>query len=116
MSTDTIEERFFGTAIELTVDAREENYKFPLVIAFADQTNHVACALTINDFGKLLSWETLEWDCSGWLWEWEPNYLNRIYDEPFRAALTSYDGRTKMGTVPLLTISEAMQIMDRNPN
>ena len=63
MSTETMEERFFGTAIELAVDAREADYKFPLVIAFADQTNRIACILTMNDFGKLISRESLEWDC-----------------------------------------------------
>jgi len=116
MSNDTIEERFFGTAIELGVDAREGGYKFPLVIEFSDQTNRVACILTMKNFGKLLSRETLEWDCSGWVWEWEPDYLSRVYEEPFRAALTSYDGQRRNATVPLLTISEEAEIMRGNQN
>lgn len=109
-----MEERFFEIAFDLAQQAQELDYGFPVVILFSDQTNRVSCTLTINDFGKLLPGDDLEWDCSGWFWEWEANYLSRVYDEPFRAALSSYDGRTKTGTVPLLTISGAVGIMQRN--
>ena len=51
---------------------------------------------------------------SGWVWEWEPDYLSRVYEEPFRAALSSHDGRTRAGTVPLLTMNEEAEIMRRN--
>ncbi len=114
MSTDTMEERFFEVAFDLAQQAQELDYGFPVVMVFSDQTNRVACILTINDFGTLLPGDGFEWDCSGWIWEWEANYLSRVYDEPFRAALTSYDGRTQAGTVPLLSVSEAVEIMRTN--
>ncbi|PYU19227.1 MAG: hypothetical protein DMG32_24895 [Acidobacteria bacterium] len=113
MSADTMEERFFDIAFDLAQQAQELGYEFPLVIVFSDQTNRLACILTIHDFGKLLPGDELEWDCSGWIWEWEDR-LTRIYDEPFRAALASHDGRTRTAAVPLLSLSEAVEIMRRN--
>ena len=110
MSIDTLQERFFESAFELGVDARENGYESPLIIVFSDQANRVACILTIKDLGTLLSRETLEWDCSGWIWEWEPGYADRVYDGPFRAALTSSDGRTLAECVPLLSLSEESDV------
>jgi hypothetical protein len=105
----TMEQRFFESALELACDAREDGYEFPLVIVFCDQNHKLALVLTINHLGKLLpNWE---WDTSGWIWAWEPN---SNYAEPLRAALTSQNGRTRAGAVPLLSLSEAIELMDRD--
>lgn len=102
-----MEERFFDIAFDLAQQAQELNYGFPVVILFSDQTNRIACILTINDFGKVLP--GLEWDTSGWVWAWEPS--TDACAEPFRAALTSHDGRTRTATVSPLTLREEVELM-----
>lgn len=103
-----MEQRFFETAFELAVDAREDRYEFPLVIAFSDQNHKLAAVLTIKEFGKVLP--GLEWETSGWVWAWEPGHACA---EPFQAALTSHDGRTRTATVSLLSFKEEIEIMDK---
>ncbi len=105
-------QRFFEAAFALACDAKEDRCEFPLVIVFTDANHTLAAVLTINDFGKVLP--GLEWDTSGWIWAWEPG----VHLEPFRAALTSQDGKIHTGAVPLLSLQEEAQLMngEETPN
>jgi hypothetical protein len=93
-------QRLFEAAFALACDAKENGCEFPLVIVFTDANHTLAAVSTINDFGKLHP----EVSHSNPGWAWEPG----VHLEPFRAALT--------GAVPLLSLQEEGQLMNRTPN
>jgi len=101
-------ERFFDTALEVGCYFKET--EFPFVIAFSDRNKKVVAVLTISELGHVLP--GLEWDFSGWICQWQD--LTHV-ESPFRAVVTSRDGRTRKAKVPRLsTTEEAELLMDRD--
>jgi hypothetical protein len=96
-----LRERFFDTALEAGCYFKEN--EFPLVIAFSDRNKKVVAVLTISELGHVLPGLELEWNCSGWIWQWQD--LTHV-ESPFRAVVTSRDGRTRTAKVPRLRIKE----------